>query len=147
MDFSQRLLEAINELNPAARGTLWFVNDVAWEQVIPCFIRKRKGHPGLAVGCKKVYHSLNDTVPMMIGTSKNHGGLRIDDAMPHPSSQKRHTFFSYIRPLMPIGREDPLAVKNFIGQSDLIHKNHDKPRLTDEEMFRLEAYLYAKGVR
>ena len=147
MEDSQRLLEAINELNPAARGTLWFVKDEAWKQIIPFFVIKRKAHPGLAIGRKEKFRSLMDTVPMMIGTSQNHNGLRIDDVMPQSPSKQCHTYFSVIRPLMPIGKEDPLSVKNFTGYDDLIQKNYEKPRLNADEMFRLDAFLFAKGIR
>ena len=147
MEDSQRLIDAINALDIAARGTLWFVKDTIWEQIILNFIRKRRAHPGLAIGRKKKFRSLLDTVPMMIGTSRNNKGLRIDDVMPLSPSKRRHTYFSVIRPLMPIGKEDPLAVKNFIGNDELIQRNYEKPRLNADEMSRLDAYLFARGIR
>lgn len=147
MDASQRLLDAINTLNPASRGTLWLVKDEVWKQIIPRFVCKRKGHPGLSLGRKEKYRSLLDTVPMMIGTSKNHDGLRIDNAMPISSRKSCSTYFSILRPLMIVGKEEPFAVKNFTGHSEFIQKNHDKPRLDADEMFRLEAYLFGKGIQ
>ena len=46
MDQDTRLLDAINELCLAGRGSLWILKDTVWEKAIENFNRKRKGISG-----------------------------------------------------------------------------------------------------
>jgi len=70
MEFEERLLQAINKLMNLSRGTLWIVKDQIWAKAIENFVLQRKAHPGLAIG-KRSFLSLQDTMPMLLGTSRS----------------------------------------------------------------------------
>ena len=147
MDFESRLQEAINEFRMADRGTLWFVKDSVWEMIIEEFEKKRVGHPGLVISRRK-FKSLQDTVTMMIGSSRYTGGsFYVKDVMPNVKEKKKLTFFKAFKPCpLPPEGDSPLAIENFTGRSDEIRRNDDKPSLDQDEMKQLNIYIKAKRI-
>ena len=147
MNQESRLLEAINSLRLAGRGTLWIIKDKVWEKTIEDYDAKRIGHPGLAISRKK-YKSLFDTVPMMIGTGHySRGGFWVEGVVPYLKKKNKLTFFNVVRPrLIPEDEAQPLAIQGFMGNNDEIKRNTAKSKLNQEEMERLETYLDNKGI-
>ena len=147
MEYESRLLEAINKLSLAERGTLWNVKDNVWERAIEDFECKRISHPGLSISRKR-YTSLFDTVPMMIGTSKyKPGGFWVENVMPNAKVKKTLTFFNVIRPRpIPADEVPPMTIEAFMGNNDDVKRNTDKSRLNQEEMVRLDCYLHNRGI-
>lgn len=142
----ERLLCAINALKVAPKGSLWFVKESVWKEVIPNYDQNstRKAHAGLIFADKK-YTSLHDTVNIMIGTSSPWGsqkGFRVDGVV--LNSPKRYTYFRIIRPQFV--ETCPLGVQEFTGNSENIQRNLEKPSLNEKEIRSLNDYLWRKGV-
>lgn len=133
MEKSERRFQALSFLLDYSRGTLWRVKDRIWDKVIEGFVMKRKEHPGLSLGRKKLA-SLYDTIPMLIGTSKKHGrSLVVRDFYEDSDSTGKVTYFCVLRPY-------PIRFDEF-GSSERILHNITKPRLDDNEMKQLDYML------
>jgi len=147
MNENSRLLDAINALGLARRGTLWFIKDVLWEKAIEGYATRRVAHPGLSISTKK-YKSLFDTVPMMIGIGRyTPGSFQVEDVTPSCKGRRQVTFFNVIRPrAIPEDEIPPLTIEEFTGNSDDIKRNSAKSTLDAEEMDRLNWYLEKKGI-
>ena len=144
MEHQERILNAINELALGAKGSLWLIKDTAWERVIHGFVRKRQSHPAM-IFANRHYESLNDTVPLMIGSSRKGCGLRLKAAMPGSHPGKPYTYFSVVRPC-PTVSADAMAIKRFTGLDPEVERNHQKPYIEDDEFYKLDCYLASKGV-
>ena len=143
MNLEERFLTLVNEMELAQRGSLWMIHDNVWEQAVQDFVRKRKGHPGLAIGTRN-YRSLQDTVPLMIGNRKKHGGFRVEGV----GANGLATYFHRIRPkAVQAGGESPVAIQEFDGGNPDITRNKFKPSLDAEELRALNQYLATKGVQ
>lgn len=148
MTKDERVLELLKALLDISRGTLWFVKDQLWEKAIPDFVVKRKGHAGLSLGMQKV-ESLQDMMPMLIGTSKTGGSAFYATGVFAWEKHPRRTYFSAIRPCLQTSYRTAapkLGVKDFLGQDPLVERNHDKPSLDGEEMGRFEEFLKNRGL-
>ena len=151
MLFSQRLLHAINELALASKGSLWFIKEAIWRDIIPNYVVKRKAHPGLVFANKR-YSSLIDTVPIMIGSSTDcsyNRGFPVQDVMPRSPRKIKMTFFTAIRPCaapMKETSQNRLTINDFTGHNPNVSRNLDKSSLDAEEMRRLDDYLLGKGL-
>ena len=144
MDPTERRLKVINELELAPKGSLWFVQDCVWKQVIEKFVVKRKGHVAL-VFKQMTFASLNDTVPVLIGTSHGHG-LKLRPVLP-PNKKSQHTIFSAVRPICTLPNvSSPLAIDNFTGDNETIKRNPYKKSIDEDEFFKLDCYLANKGL-
>ena len=88
MEYAERLLAAINFLRVAERGTLWFVKDSLLEDVVDGFRAKRKAHPCLSLR-RRAYQSLQDTVPIMLGSHRSSGVGSFEASPTSPSSGPR----------------------------------------------------------
>ena len=147
MDNDQRLLNAINELVLAPKGSLWFIRENIWAEMIPDYIIKRKAHPALVFANKK-YNSLKDTVPVMLGSSRDlkyRRGFQVRDVM--PLSTKKTTYFTAIRPCLvrPVA-DGGMTIENFTGGNPSVKRNFAKPNLEPDEMERLDGYLRNRGL-
>lgn len=136
MDIEQRMLKALEFLFDFSLGSLWVVNDTLWARSISYFVHKRKNHPGLCLG-KRMFCSLQDTMPMLIGTSRNSGGFMVK-GFSKKNGDEYETFFK-IRPI-------PIPVAGIIGEKPEICPNTYKPHLDPEEMVELQKYLQGKGL-
>ena len=149
MEKSERLLNAINCFELISKGSLWIVDEKIWDSAIDGFIPKRKGHPGLVFALKR-YKSLEDTVPMMIGSSRKVGYSLCVKNVFDDKSEKKETFFTAIRP-KPISVDDApssgLVANRFAGKHTGISRNPYKSLLDADEMAELDKYLLRKGVR
>lgn len=146
MKIEQRKLDAFNLLSLPPKGSIWIIKESVWA-AMDRFVPQRKRHPGL-VFAKKHYASLYDTVPVMIGTSKNYCGLQVARVF-GDSSQKKYTYFSVIRPCVANAVEDslnPFIVQSFTGLDPDIKRNQEKPSLDADEMQKLDDYLESKGI-
>lgn len=147
MEYAERLLAAINFLRVAERGTLWFVKDSLLEDVVPDFVAKRKAHPCLSLR-RRAYQSLQDTVPIMLGSHRSKGvdSFEVKNVMPPDKHQKvSSTYFSVVRPARLFQEGRSLGVERFCGDDAEVQSNLRKPRLTDDELNRLNEYLGARG--
>ena len=140
MQIEQRKLDAFNILSLPAKGSIWFIKERVWA-AMDHFVPKRKGHPGL-VFARKHYTSLLDTVPVMIGTSKDDHGFQVSHVF-GDFSKKKYTYFSVIR---PCATSNPLVVQRFTGLDPDIQRNHYKASLDADEMQKLDDYLRSKGI-
>ena len=147
MDNGERLLNAINELALAPKGSLWFIKESIWAETIPEYIIKRKAHPALVFANKR-YKSLKDTVPILFGSSRNldyRRGFQVRNVMPPPS--KRTTYFTAIRPCKVRPAADGgLSIDKFTGGNPDVNRNFVKPNLEADEMERLDSYLKNRGL-
>lgn len=146
MQIEQRFLDAFNTLSAPRKGSIWFINESVWA-TMNLFVPKRKGHPGL-VFAGKHYTSLHDTVPVLVGTSKNNSGFQVSRVF-GDASNKKHTYFSAIRPCSAISMPDSspaFAVQGFTGFNPDIQRNQHKPSLDEDEMRKLDEYLEKKGL-
>lgn len=143
MKIEERLLNLVNFGVSIKRGTLWIVKDTLWEEVIPDFHRKRKGHPALSLGRKEPFCSLFDTISMMIGVSRK-GGFPVSGVM----ENNRVTHFSCIRPC--IRSQFPgvagVAAKEFLGHQPRICVNKLKSILNEREMKEFDKFLKNRGL-
>lgn len=147
MDYAERLLAAINFLRVAERGTLWFVKDSLLEDVVADFVAKRKAHPCLSLR-RRAYQSLQDTVPIMLGSHRSSGvaSFEVKDVMAPDKHQKvSSTYFSVVRPARLFLEGRSLSVERFCRDDAEVQPNLRKPRLTDDELNRLNEYLGARG--
>lgn len=147
MKYAERLLAAINFLRVAERGTLWFVKDSLLEDVVAGFIARRKAHPCLSLR-RRVYQSLQDTVPIMVGSHRSKGvdSFEVKGVMPPDKHGKGGvTYFSVVRPARLFQEGRSLGVERFCGDDAEVQRNLRKPRLTDDELNRLNEYLGARG--
>ena len=147
MDNDQRLLNAINELVLAPKGSLWFIQENLWAEMIPEYIIKRKAHPALVFANKR-YNSLRDTVPVMLGSSrelKYRQGFQVQDVM--PQSTKKTTYFTAIRPckVRPVA-DGGVTIEKFTGGNQSVRRNLAKPNLDTDEMESLDGYLRNRGL-
>ena len=147
MDKDQRLLNAINELVLAPKGSLWFIQENLWAEMIPEYIIKRKAHPALVFANKK-YNSLKDIVPVMLGSSRDlkyRRGFQVRNLM--PLSSKRTTYFTAIRPCKarPVS-DGGLSIDKFTGGNPDVKRNFAKPNLEQDEMESLDGYLRNRGL-
>lgn len=138
MDLSELRFQALGFLLDYSKGTLWWVNNDIWEQVIPDFVRKKgnKKHPGLSLAREKV-EGLYSTIPMLIGTSRRKTGrmvLVVRNMSPEVSPD--HDKLSYFTVLRPC----PLRFDDF-GRVNRIEQNGAKLRLDRDEMQRLDEIL------
>lgn len=148
MEYAERLLAAINFLRVAERGTLWFVKDSLLEDVVPDFVAKRKAHPCLSLR-RRAYQSLQDTVPIMLGSHRSSGvgSFEVKGVMaPDKHGKGGVTYFSVVRPARLFQEGRSLGVERFCGDDAEVQPNRLKPRLTDDELNRLNEYLGARGV-
>lgn len=145
MEYEERKLKAINELMLIAKGSLWFIKDSIWQQTIKDFVKQRVGHVGL-VYKNMSFSSLNDTVPVLIGTSFG-SGLKLRPVLPRYRKKRAHTVFSIIRPISTIPENTPpLAVDKFTGYDPNIKVNEQKPFIDEDEYSKLDQYLAQKGL-
>ena len=138
METDERRFSALDFLLDYSKGTLWRVKDHIWDRVIKGFVWKRKEHPGLSIAtCRAGF--LYDTIPMLIGTTKNHGrSVRVKNFYDNPESKDRITYFSALRPA--------LIRFNEFGSSKSVMMNLAKPRLDESEMKELDKRLKIEGV-
>ena len=138
MDSDERRFRALDFLLDYSKGTLWRVKDCIWDKAIKGFVVKRKEHPGLSIGCRRMA-SLYDTVPMLIGTTKNSGmSVPVKNFYGDPESKDRITHFGVLRPY-------PIRFNEF-GASESVVSNSAKPRIEDIEMKDLNRILKVVGV-
>jgi len=135
MDSEERRFIALDFLLDYSKGTLWWVKDQLWNEAIPGFVMKRKGHPGLSLArCKA--SGLYDLVPMAIGTTKRQGAvLSVKNiSEPDKSNKDRITHFAVLR---------PCRIRfNEIGSAEGVTYNAYKPRLDRSESARLDEMLF-----
>lgn len=138
MELEERRFNALSFLLDYSKGTLWRVKDQIWDKVIEGFVMKRKEHPGLSIGRKKVA-SLCGIIPMLIGTSKKHGrSLVVRDFYEYSASTGKVTYFNVLRPY-------PIRFSE-LGSSERVIQNSAKPRLDDNEMRQLDYMLKTSEV-
>lgn len=136
MDNDERRFQALDFLFDYSKGTLWRVKDRVWKEVIPNFVVKRKEHPGLSIGRKRV-SSIYDTIPMLIGTSKKSGKpdeiFFIKNFYNDPNKKDKLTYFNVLR---------PHSIRfNEFGVAKGVSVNTENPRLTPEEVRQLNLFL------
>ena len=143
MDSDERRFKMLDFLLDYSKGTLWWVDNDIWKNVISGFVMKKgqRKHPGLSIARKKA-DGLFSTVPMLIGTSKPAYGSRVLEVRHmSPEGSEHHDapgFFSPLRPYL-------LRFDEF-GRADRITQNSTKPRLERDEMRRLDEILSGKKV-
>ena len=138
MDGEERRFRALDFLLDYSKGTLWRVKDRIWDNAIKDFVWKRKEHPGLSIGRRRMV-SLYDTVPMLIGTTKNPGrSIPVKNFYGDPESKDRITHFGVLRP--------GLIRFDEFGASEGVRGNSAKPRLDESEMEELDKSLEIEGV-
>lgn len=133
MNNDERRFKALDFLLDYSKGTLWRVKDRVWNDVVKGFVMKRKEHPGLSIGRERV-SSIYDTIPMLIGTSKRSGKCFIVKNFYNDSKSKdKLTYFNVLR---------PYSIRfNEFGVSSGVSINAEKPKLTPEEVSRLNSFL------
>lgn len=133
MDNDERRFQALDFLFDYSKGTLWRVKDRVWKEVIPNFVVKRKEHPGLSIGRKRV-SSIYDTIPMLIGTSKKSGrSFIVKNFYNNSESKDKVTHFNVLR---------PYSIRfNEFGVAKGVSVNTEKPRLTPEGVRQLNLFL------
>lgn len=143
MDAGERRFQALGALLDYSKGTLWWVSNRIWNEVIEGFVWKKgnDSHPGLSIAQKKA-EAVHDVIPMLIGTSRRRGGRRTTLAVGHISPKgtphwDSPTFFSPLRPCRVDFDE--------FGRADGVHENSAKRRLEPDEMQRLDEILASKG--
>lgn len=135
MDIEERRFKALDFLYDYSKGTLWWVKDRLWNEAIPNFVLKRKGHPGLSLSRQKL-EGLYDPVMMAIGLTKTvKGGFAVRNITePVQGSQPRMTHFDVLR---------PCRIRfNEFGAANGVSRNDYKPRLDRNELKRLNKLLF-----
>lgn len=135
MESEERRFKALDFLYDYSKGTLWWVSDDVWKKVIPGFVVKRKGHPGLSLSRGKS-EGLHDLIQMAIGLSKEvKGGFEVKNvSAPGPSGKPSVTNFVILR---------PCRVRfNDFGSAEGVAPNAYKPRLNLSESARLDKMLF-----
>lgn len=144
MNSEERRFRALDALLDYSKGTLWWVTNRIWAQVIPEFVWKRgaKSHPGLSIVTEKA-QGVHDVVPMLIGTSRRHGSRRTTLTVRHisPIDTAHYDFPTYFSPLRPCRVEF-----DEFGRAEGVTVNSPKPRLDSDEMRRLDEILSSTGV-
>ena len=142
MDSEERRFKMLDFLLDYSKGTLWWVDNDLWKDVISGFVMKKgnKKHPGLSIARKRA-EGLFSTVPMLIGTSRPAYGSRVL-AVRHmnPEGSEHHDAPGFFSPLRPFR----IRFDEF-GRADRITQNSVKPRLERDEMRRLDEILSGKG--
>lgn len=135
METEDRRFKALDVLLDYSKGTLWWVKDRLWNEAIPGFVMKRKGHPGLSLSRRKSA-GLYDLVPMAIGVTKTvKDGLAVRNISEQSVSGKdRLTHFAVLRPCR-------IRFNDF-GMADGVSPNAYKPRLDRSESARLDKILF-----
>ena len=136
MDSEERRFKALDFLLDYSKGTIWWVKDRLWNAAIPNFVVKRVHHPGLSLARDKA-EGLYSMVPMAIGTTKNPGSGFPVDGLSEEGTHEGPSYFSVLRPC-------PLRFNEF-GSAEGIEQNAVKPRLTRDELSRLDRFLFGKG--
>ena len=139
MDVEERRFKALDFLLDYSKGTIWWVKDRLWEQVVPGFVRKREGHPGLSI-CRRRAEGLFSVIPLLLGTTRPpRECFVVEGVTESPAGEPpRRSCFSLLRPF-------PLRFGEF-GDADGISMNAYKPRLTPGEESRLDGFLRKKGL-
>lgn len=133
MNNEERRFKALDVLLDYSKGTLWWVKDRIWDEVIPEFKKKRQGHPGLSISRRRA-QSLYDVVPMLIGTSKYPGrSVKVSNLRNPEEAGERTTYFSVLRPY-------PIRFNEF-GSSEGVCANSHKPRIDKCEAQQLDVFL------
>lgn len=134
MDSEDRRFRALDCFLDYSKGTLWWVKDRLWDEAIPGFVMKRKGHPGLSLSRRKAA-GLYDIVPMAIGLTKQvTGGLAVKNiSEPVSPGKARITHFEVLRPRR-------IRFDGF-GTAEGVVPNVYKPRLDRNESARLDKFL------
>jgi hypothetical protein len=122
-----------------SRGTLWWVDETLWKEILFAYDRQsdRQGHPGLSIRNRPI-QGLFDQIPMLHGCSKG-GGVKVTGL--DKRSPDRTTHFGPLVGPVPVAETVPL------GGAARVQSNRHKPRLTDWEAQRLEAYLQGMRAR
>jgi hypothetical protein len=143
--FKHAVLSIFDELF----GTLWWIREDLWKKLLRDYDQnsQRIGHPGLSIR-KSAPESVDAVIPMLHGRSTS-DPLRIEDVSPGKPS-----FFGHLSPaLIPLpyfyrhdpdaNREDPEAAWWELRSATA---NFHKPRVTEEEEERVEAFLQQSGL-
>ena len=138
MEKEERKFLALDFLLDYSKGTLWRVKDHIWDKAIKGFVWKRKEHPGLSIATSHAGF-LCDTIPMLIGTTKNPGrSVCVRNFYADSESKNRITYFGVLRP--------GLIRFNEFGTSKSVIMNSAKARLDESEMEDLDKRLKIEGV-
>jgi len=143
MESDERRFVALDFLFDCSKGTLWWVNNRLWNEVVVGFVWKRnaKSHPGLSIARRKA-KGLYDTIPMLIGTSRKPFGTKALEVHHIDEEGSSHydapTYFAPLRPCR-------LRFNDF-GRAEGVARNEPKSRLDNEELHCLDNILKGEGV-
>ena len=144
MDPEERRIHALDFLLDYSKGTLWWVSNKIWNDVIPGFVWKKgsDAHPGLSV-CRDNVEGLYSKIPMLIGTSRPCCSVKRCLTVRHisPECSDHYDSPSYFRVLRPYG----LRFDEF-GREGRIAMNATKPRLELDEARKLDEMLKWEGL-
>lgn len=140
----QRRFDMLMEMMDLGRGTLWIVKDTLLSEDKSGADVQRKSHQGLALG-RDDYHSLQDTMPMLIGSERmpcTERSFSVKDVMADKPWKK--VWFTVIRPGLVL---PPLPLGEVLGGENAnITRNMHKPSLTPAEKQEFDLYLKRQGV-
>ena len=133
----QRYVSLFNTVNYFAFGTLWKIRNLLWRKVVKGFVSKNDDeyHPAVCLGRKNL-KSLYQTVPMLLGSHSHKTGFPIRDFV--PDKKKKPSFFK-IRPYF-------FSAADAAGSQRTIEQNEYKPRLEQDEISELKAWLRKGGI-
>ena len=132
MDPTSRMKQAFAVLTDTSFGTLWWAGNELWKQSKSFVLKPEqegKRHPGVSL--RKNSSSDCSIVPLLLGSSQKSSGRSTVKLKMSERSDKT----SYFGALKPVN----MSYLNFLDGS--IRSNRNKPRLTEDEKKRLNAFL------
>ena len=125
-------------------GSLWYLRETLLKRRLLGYDAKstRIGHPAVSISHARL-HSLQDTVQMLIGSSRpRYGSFAVTGIFPNNPPEKK-TFFQTLRPVSVL----PEAFFPQDGAAPEVERNAYKPHLTETESAGLKKILTRKGER
>lgn len=132
----------------AGLGTLWWVRERQWRKVLPSgFYSDHKKHPALSICHPNHIPMPADRVPVLYGTSSRKKPAVVILGLSEELGESYHTFFIHIEPR-------PSFAYSTFDQEDLVDDSglppiwpiRHKPRVSEDEMAELIAYLQDRGL-
>lgn len=137
------------------KGTLWQVREDIWQAHLRLkhYRSNRVWHPGLSLMERKLENS-REYIPMLHGTTDTRGPVVVKGITTDKGEDHTTSFGRTIRPTaLPVVALIPGGpVKEEIPRTNPlrkcgIHQNIHKPRITDDELQHLNAWLGTRGMR